>query len=106
MIELIKKNQKILARFFGILLMLLSLSLIFWNNQRTQVVTEAMRAQANVERMEAHVKTKTTGSKKASSTADILKELKQKQKDQLQVLLIVMTLFGMAFSGYGFIKKD
>ncbi len=105
MIEQVKSKKKLISKVLGFIFILIALSLFFWNNQRTVVVTQEMRAAANVARMEAHVNRNQVSSKSSSHSAT-LQELKDRQKEHIQILLISMILFGIGFLVYGFIKKD
>lgn len=106
MIELWQKHSKGVSKFLGVVFIILATSLYFWNNQRTVVVTEEMRAAANVERMEARTRGEKSATKAGDSHSSVLEKLKARQKRQLEILLISMVVFGAGFLAYGFVKRD
>lgn len=101
MLDWVKNNQKLAFKVTGINFLLMALLLLFWS-QPKEVLSENEQAAANVARMEAKTKS-VTG---ASGVNNIMKEHHESQKKQLRVFLIIMTLSGAGFLGYGFLKKD
>ena len=100
-LEWVKKNQKLAFKVTGVNFLLMALVLLFWSQPKA-VLSENEKAAANVARMEAKAK----GVSAPSTTGNIMQEHHKSQKKQLRVFLIIMTISGAAFLGYGFLKKE
>lgn len=101
MLEWVKKNQKLAYKITGANFLLMALVLLFWSQPKAGL-SENEKAAANVARMEA----KTKGRVSSSAAGNIMKEHHESQKKQLRIFLIIMTISGAAFLGYGFLKKE
>ncbi len=101
MLDWVKKNQKLAFKVTGVNFLLMALVLLFWSQPKS-VLSENEKAAANVARMEAKAK----GSSAASATGNIMQDHHESQKKQLRIFLIIMTISGAAFLGYGFLKKE
>lgn len=101
MLEWVKKNQKLAFKITGANFLLMALVLLFWSQPKAGL-SENEKAAANVARMEAKAK----GSTAPSVTGNIMQEHHENQKKQLRIFLIIMTISGAAFLGYGFLKKE
>ena len=104
--EFFLKNQKLIFRVLGTLLLMTGFVLYFWVTPK-QGISENDRAAANVARMEAQVKgTSSKSTKQAPDSSKFLDKLKQTQEKQLEYVLIFAMVFGVGFLGYSFIKKE
>jgi len=101
MLEWVKKNQKLAFKVTGVNFLLMALVLLFWSQPKA-ALSENEKAAANVARMEAKAK----GNTASSPTGNIMQEHHESQKKQLRIVLIIMTISGAAFLGYGFLKKE
>lgn len=99
----VKKNKKLALKITGVNFLLMALVLLFWA-QPKQGMSANEKAAANAERMEVQI----SGSSKqpASSAHDVRQAHEEYQKEQVQIFLILMVVFGMGFLGYGFFVKD
>ena len=104
--EFFLKNQKLIFRVLGSILLLVGFVLYFWQTPK-QGISENDRAAANVARMEAKVKdTSSKSLKKASESSKFLDKLKETQEKQVEYALVLAMIFGVGFLGYSFIKKE
>ena len=101
MLDWVKKNQKLAFKVTGVNFLLMALVLLFWSQPKA-ALSENEKAAANVARMEAKAK----GGSAPSETGNIMQEHHESQKKQLRIFLIIMTISGAAFLGYGFLKKE
>jgi len=104
--EFLKKNQIILSRTLGGIIILVAFVIHFWSTPK-EGVSENERAAANVARMEAH----TSGKKNSSSAtkekqSPYLEAFESKRAKQMEYLSILAMLIGIGFFGYSFIKKE
>ena len=102
-IEWVKVNKKLASKIIGANFLLMALVLLFWS-QPKEGMSENEKAAANLARMEAKVSG--SSQKKASESSGFMEEYRQKQKAQVQLFLIIMTIAGTGFLGYGFFKKE
>ncbi len=102
-LEWVKENKKLASKIIGANFLLMVLVLLFWS-QPKEGMSENEKAAANLARMEAKVNG--SSQKKGSEPSSFMQEYKQKQKVQLQVFLIIMSIAGAGFLGYGFFKKE
>ena len=104
MIELFLKHKVSILRSLGAIMLIVGFASHFWTTPK-KVYTKNEIASANVARMEAMVQGRTSGAKAQSSSADILKHLKNTQETQGKYLNIFIMIFGVGFLGYSFIAK-
>jgi energy-converting hydrogenase Eha subunit F len=105
-VEFFFKNQKLIFRVAGSMLLFIGFVLYFWVMPK-QGISENDRAAANVARMEAKVKgTSSKSAKEAPDSSKFLDKLKQTQEKQSEYALILAMVFGVGFLGYSFIKKE
>ncbi|MBU0631934.1 hypothetical protein KKA17_04755 [bacterium] len=104
MLELIIKHKVILSRSVGIFLIIIGIVALFWSKPE-KVLTENEIAEANIARMEASLPKNTVSSKKETKSSPFMKAYKDKQKEHIRYLVIVLIISGIAFFGYSFIKK-
>ncbi len=102
-IEWVKENKRLASKIIGANFLLMALVLLFWS-QPKEGMSENEKAAANLARMEAKVSG--NSQTKAPGSSGLMKEYQQKQKAQLQIFLIIMTIAGVGFLGYGFFKKE
>lgn len=107
MLEILKKNQKIILRTAGGLMLLVGFVIHFWSTPK-EGFTQQERAAANVARMEASVSGQSSTSNRVSKQNDkpLFNEYKNAQKKQMEYLTILAMLLGAGFLGYSFIKKE
>ena len=93
----------------GLLLIILAAGILFWDNTQNFVITEEMRAQANVERMEARTRSQIQSKanrKPVPTHAQILESYRKHHEEQVRWLVIVLGVSGLLFLSYGVIKKE
>lgn len=99
--EWIVKYQRVLSLMVGVLLILIALGMMFWDN--SSAVGEVTQKQQS-ENTQARV----IGSSSASSMpseSPIMKAYKEKQAEHLRYTLIFVILGGVGFLVYGMINK-
>lgn len=91
----------------GILLLVVSVAMLFWDNSGSATAEEE-RAAANVARMEARAKARMNGQPlpKEEPKPIFHERLKKRQEEQLRYALILMVIFGVGFVGYGYFRKE
>lgn len=104
MLELIIKHKIMLSRSVGIFLVVIGIAALFWSKPE-KVLTENEIAEANIARMEASLPQNTVTPKKQTKSSPFMKAYKDKQKEHIRYLVIVLIISGVAFFGYSFIKK-
>ena len=105
--QLFLKHKIIILRTLGGLMLLVGFASYFWTTPKAGYTQNEIAA-ANVARMEAKSSGGSSQGSKAkpkSSSADILKSLKDTQESQSKYLTIFMMIFGVGFLGYTFIPK-
>jgi len=105
--EIFLKHKTVIFRSLGALMLVVGFVSYFWTTPK-EVLTQNEVAAANVARMEARVaKSQGRESKKPqSSSADILKHLKDTQEAQTKYLTIMAMILGIGFLAYSFIGKN
>jgi len=106
-LEFFIKNQKIILRSLGALLLVVGFVINFWVTPQKAVSINAI-AEANLARMEASVKG-VAGSQKRVKKADpthISKALKATRARQMRYMTIIAMVLGALFLGYSFLKKE
>lgn len=99
------KYKIIILRTLGILMLVVSLAVYFWSTPK-EGLSANDRAAANVARMEAKAAGKSSvGSSAKKDDSKFLEDLKNKQTQQAQYLVIIIMLFGIGFLGYSFVPK-
>jgi hypothetical protein len=102
--EFFKKNQIIILRSLGSIIILLAFVIHFWSMPK-EGVSENERAAANVARMEAQV----AGGAKSAPTPKVkkspfLEAFQSKREKQMEYLSILAMILGVGFLGYSFVK--
>jgi len=105
--EIFLKHKTVIFRSLGALMLVVGFTSYFWTTPK-EVLTQNEVAAANVARMEARVAGGQGGSslKPESSSADILKHLKNTQEANTRYLTIFAMIFGIGFLGYSFMPKS
>ena len=107
--EIFLKHKTVIFRSLGAFMLIVGFASYFWTTPK-KVLTQNEVAAANIARMEAKVagvKGSVKQNKPKSSSADILKHLKDTQDAQTRYLTILAMVFGIGFLGYSFMpKKD
>ena len=104
--EFFLKNKIIILRTAGALMLVVGFAVHFWVTPK-EVITKEQLAAANVARMEAKVKGGSSAAKSAKKDdSKFLKELKDKQEQQIRYLTIIAMVLGIGSLGYSFIKKE
>ena len=104
MLEFIMKYKRILSRTVGIVLLVVGVAALFWSKPDA-VLSENEMAEANIARMEASLPKSAAVSKNQPKEAPFMKAYKEKQKEHIRYLVIVLIISGAAFVGYSFIRK-
>jgi len=104
--EIFLKYQKVVFRSLGIFMLIIGFASYFWTTPK-KVLTPNEIAAANIARMEASVaRSQGRSTKKVeSSSAEILKHLKNTQEAQNRYLTIIAMIFGIGFIAYSFMPK-
>lgn len=105
--EIFIKNKIIIFRTVGAVMFLVGLVMLFWTDPKVIVLSENEIAAANVARMEAKVRSKSSDSKQVPKPdgSTFVEELENNQKKQEQQLIILSMLFGGLLLIYSFIPK-
>jgi hypothetical protein len=105
--EIFIKYKIVILRTVGILMLVIGFTVHFWVTPKKGFTQNEIAAR-NVARMEARAMGSSGSFKKTSksSSAEILKELKNAQEKQMQYLTIIAMILGVGFLGYSFIKRD
>ena len=105
--EIFLKHKIVIFRSLGAIMLVVGFASYFWTMPK-KVLTQNEIAAANVARMEASVARSQghTTNKPKSSSAEILKHLKDTQEAQNRYLTIFMMIFGVGFLGYSFMPKS
>ena len=104
--EIFLKYKIVIFRSLGAIMLVVGFSSYFWTMPK-KVLTQNQIAAANVARMEASVvRSQGVRAKPKSSSAEILKHLKNSQEAQNRYLTIFMMIFGVGFLGYSFMSKS
>ena len=105
--EFIKQHQKKLSMGLGILLLVVSVAMLFWDN-KNGVSEEEAKTAANVARMEARAQARMSGQplSKEEKKPYFMQKYKEKQEKQLRYALILMIITGVGFVGYGYFRKE
>ena len=103
--ELFIKYKTVILRTLGVLMLIIGFAVHFWVTPK-EGFTQNEIAAANVARMEARAMGDSGSFKKSSksSSAEILKELKNAQEKQMRYFTIIAMIIGVGFLGYSFIK--
>ncbi len=104
MLEFIIKHKIILSRTVGIFFLVIGIGALFWSKPEN-VLSENEIAQANIARMEASLPQNKVSSKQQTKSPSFMKAYKEKQKEHIRYLVIIVIISGIAFIGYSFIKK-
>jgi len=99
--DIVKRYQKQLSLIIGVFFILLYIVLYFWDNKESTVLSENEIAARNIARMEARM----DSDRASAGSSEKYKRVKFEHKDQSQSFLILLLLFGVGLSGYGYIKK-
>lgn len=103
--NLFLKYKIILLRSLGAVMLIVGLAIYFWVTPK-EGVSANDKAAARIARMEATTQgnnlSSTAKKQETSKFADVLKE---KQKEQLEYMLILVMLGGLGFLVYSFIQK-
>jgi len=104
--ELFLKHKILIIRIFGSMMLLIAFMIYFWTTPK-EGFTKNEIAAANVARMEARASggSSVSNQKPKSSSADILKELKNTQDAQVRYLIIISMILGIGLLGYSFMPK-
>jgi len=105
--EIFLKHKTVVFRSLGAIMLIVAFASYFWTTPK-KVITQNEIAAANVARMEARVVGggSTKENKPQSSSAEILKHLKDTQEAQTRYLSILAMIFGVGFLGYSFLPKS
>jgi hypothetical protein len=105
--EIFIKNKIIIFRTVGAIMFLAGLVMLFWSEPKYVVLSENEIAAANIARMEAKVRSKSSDSKQVPkpSGSTFVEELENNQKKQEQQLIMLSMLFGALLLIYSFIPK-
>ena len=106
--EIFLKHKTVIFRSLGAFMLVVGFASYFWTTPK-KVLTQNEVAAANVARMEARVSGAQGSAKQnkpQSSSADILKHLKDTQEAQTRYLTILAMIFGVGFLGYSFMPKS
>ena len=101
--EILIKNKIVILRVLGAIMLIIGFSVQFWSTPK-EGFTQNEIAARNVARMEANVRGTSSSRASTSSSAKIIKELKNTQKKQMKYLTIIAMILGVGFLGYSFIK--
>jgi len=104
--EFFLKHKIVIMRSLGGVMLVIGFAVHFWTTPK-EGISANDRAAANVARMEAKVKGKSSTQSKSSKKSDskFLDELKDTQAKQLQYLTIIAMILGVGFLGYSFMPK-
>ena len=104
--DIFLKHKIVILRSLGAMMLLIGFVSYFWTTPKEGYSKNEIAA-ANVARMEARASggSSTASKKSESSSADILKHLKNTQETQTKYLTILAMLFGIGFLAYSFIGK-
>ncbi|MDD4883739.1 hypothetical protein [Sulfuricurvum sp.] len=103
--EWIHKHKRGLSIGLGIVLILIALGMVFWDNTGTPVVSEEEAYAQKVEAMEARMSGGTVSPSKKAEESPIMKAYREKQAEHLRYTLIVIIIAGIGFLIYGLISK-
>ncbi|MDF1874864.1 hypothetical protein JHD48_03850 [Sulfurimonas sp. SAG-AH-194-I05] len=102
--DLFLKHKTVILRSFGLIMLVVSISLHFWSTPPKKL-TQNERAAENVKRMEAKMRSTSVTNESKKNESKFLEHLKKKQKKQLEYMTLLMMLFGVGFVGYSFLVK-
>lgn len=105
--EIFIKNKIIIFRTVGAIMFLVGLVMLFWSEPNEIVLSENEIAAANIARMEAKVRSKSSDSKLVPKPdgSTFVEELENNQKKQEQQLIMLSMLLGALLLIYSFIPK-
>lgn len=106
--EIFLKHKTVIIRSLGAIMLVVGFATYFWSTPK-KVYTQNEIAAANVARMEAKVagsNNSVSQQKPKSSSAEVLKHLKDAQEAQAKYLTILAMIFGVGFLGYSFLPKS
>lgn len=96
------KYKIIILRTLGIVMLVASLAAYFWTTPK-EGLSANEKAAANIARMEARASGASSGA--VSNENKFLEELKNKQAEQAEYLVIIIMILGVGFLGYSFMPK-
>ena len=104
--EFFLKHKTVIMRSLGAVMLVIGFAIHFWTAPK-EGISANERAAANIARIEAKVKGKSSAQSKSSKKSDskFLDDLKNTQAKQLQYLTVIAMILGVGFLGYSFMSK-
>lgn len=101
------EHQTVIFRSVGAFLFVLGLALYFWAAPQ-KALTPNEKAAANLARMEAAVSGGSSQQLKSKEpkSSSISQAIRETQKKQLRMLMVMVMVFGAGFLGYSFLKNE
>ena len=103
--EWIQKHQQKLSMAVGVLMLLIGIVMLFWDNRGDTVSAEERAAAERVARYEARMQQQMQGTTPQSDKPVFKSKFQEHQEKQLRYAVILMLVGGAGFMGYSFYRR-
>ena len=100
----IKKHQQKLSMGLGVIMLLIGIAMLFWDNRGNAVGKEERLAAERVARYEARMAAQMQGTAEPDKPL-LSTHFEEHQKTQLRYAVILMIVGGMGFMGYSLYRR-
>lgn len=105
MLAWMKANQKVLTLVLGSIMLIIGITMMFWDMRGDTVSDEERRAAENVARMEARMSGAQNAQVQPDDKALLSHKFKAHHEQQLRYAVILLILGGAGFMGYSLFRS-